>query len=364
MSTFIDIHVLQTVPPSNLNRDDAGSPKTCVFGGVPRARVSSQAWKRATRRDFEHYLDSTDLGMRTKLWFDLLAGRIEALGVDAGEAATRAATTLKKLGLSPATKRAKKDEEGGSPKTEYLVFLSNLQLDALARLAAQSADPKANEVKAAADTAHSIDIALFGRMVANSADLNVDAAVQVAHAISTHAVTNEFDFYTAVDDQAPEEATGAGMMGTIEFNSSTLYRYATIDLHRLAGNLGDPEATARGAQAFVRSFIQSMPTGKQNTFGNGTLPDAVVVEIRNRPVNLSGAFEDAVPNDGGHVRRSAEALTAYALELQASFAGKPAQAWVTHVDEKTNSVEQLGELLPFEDLVTAVGDWIRAEDNK
>lgn len=144
--------------------------------------------------------------------------------------------------------------------------------------------------KAALSRDHSVDVALFGRMVADDANLNVDAACQVAHAISTHAVATEFDYYTAVDDQNPAEETGAGMIGTIEFDSATLYRYATINVPALLRSLGDTEATAQAVEAFVRSFATSMPTGKQNTFANRTAPDAVVVMVRpDRPVNLVGA---------------------------------------------------------------------------
>ena len=234
--TFVDVHVLQTVPPSNINRDDTGSPKTAYYGGVRRARVSSQAWKRATRTAFEEHLDRNSLGVRTKRVVDLVAARITLLDADLADSAVeRAGAVLKAAGITlekPRTKAKKvKDptlevESEPSEQSQYLLFLSHSQVDQLASLAVTASagdlaiDKKA--AKAAADTSHSIDVALFGRMLADAADLNVDAAAQVAHALSVHAVDNEFDYFTAVDDMAPADNAGAGMIGTIEFNSSTL----------------------------------------------------------------------------------------------------------------------------------------------
>ncbi len=358
MTLHIDYHIIQSVPPSNLNRDDTGSPKTAVYGGVRRARVSSQAWKRATRRDFDGHLDKADLGVRTLRAVELLVDRMQRLspGFDTANAQTLAAQTLKALGLSVKAKR--KAQDGDSPMTEYLVFFSNQQLDRLAALTLKSGDrgPDARSAKAAFDAAHSIDVALFGRMVANDAQMNVDAACQVAHAISTHAVANEFDYYTAVDDEAPNDETGAGMIGTIEFNSSTLYRYATVNVDCLRENLGDDAATVRAVDAFTRSFVTSMPTGKQNTFANGTLPDAVVVMVREgRPVNLVGAFEDPIKGDGGFVTASCDALASHAIEVAEAFGEAPAKTWVSRVGARTAALDALGEQVSFDALVREVG---------
>lgn len=363
MTLHIDYHILQTVPPSNLNRDDTGSPKTAVYGGVRRSRVSSQAWKRAIRRDFTSHLNRDQLGVRTKRALELLTARIETLvpEVDPATAAAMATATLKKTGFNLKPKRNAKESD--AEQTEYLVFFSNQQLDRLAALAVEAgeAGPDARAAKAAFDEKHSIDVALFGRMVANDADMNVDAACQVAHAISTHAVTTEFDYYTAVDDEAPGDETGAGMIGTIEFNSATLYRYATINVPSLQANLGDSEATARAVEAFTRSFISSMPTGKQNTFANGTLPDAVVVMVRDgRPVNLVGAFEDAVTGDGGHVVASCRALASYAKDVEESFGGTPAASWVVGVGARSEALSELGEKTTLDALVDAVGAQVRS----
>jgi len=360
--TFIDFHVLQTVPPSNLNRDDTGSPKSAVYGGVRRARVSSQAWKRAARKAFETELDRGELGVRTRRIVELLADEITSLREDLREQAIDLATeTFKAVGI--VTKAAKKGEPG---EAGYLVFLSRSQLRALAEAAIAAADAgdvakalKDANVKDLADRDHSVDIALFGRMVANEANLNVDAAAQVAHAISVHAAETEFDYFTAVDDVvAAADESGAGMIGTVEFNSATLYRYATVDVDRLHDNLGDATATQRAVEAFARAFVRSMPTGKQNTFANRTLPEAVVVFVRDsQPINLVGAFEQPVRETERHgrVKGACEAFRDEAKEVERAFGETPVAAWVTRVGSDTASLDDLGANVAFDELVTALG---------
>lgn len=370
--TFIDVHVLQTVPPSNINRDDTGSPKTAYYGGVRRARVSSQAWKRATRKAFDQVLDADQLGVRTKRVVDLVAERVRELAPDVDQGAAAAATTsvFKAAGIELKKPTRGKDAEQESEQPGYLLFLSRHQVDQLAQLALQahrdgsSVDRK--DAKAAADSRHSVDVALFGRMVAEATDMNVDAAAQVAHAISVHAVDNEFDYFTAVDDRAPEDNAGAGMIGTVEFNSSTLYRYATVDVdelrRNLTGTVGEQDVTEAAVRAFVHAFVTSMPTGKQNTFAHRTLPDAVVVQVRERqPVNLVGAFEDAVEATGslGRLAQAAERLVSHSQGVDAAYGGAPTASWVVRVGAATEAVAALGETVSLDELVDAVGARVR-----
>ncbi len=377
-STVIDIHILQTVPPSNLNRDDTGSPKTAYYGGVRRARVSSQAWKRATRKAFEESLRTDELGVRTKRLVEVLADRIRHTTPDINnEAAVEAATTILRQAIKlekPRTKsNAPKDAPDEPEQSGYLFFLSNRQLDRLAELAIQLAGggppPTKKDVLATLAVEHSIDISLFGRMVADAPDINVDAAAQVAHAISVHAVDNEFDYFTAVDDRAPDDNAGAGMIGTVEFNSSTLYRYATVDVEHLRQNLagaGDADAaTVRAVQAFVRAIITSMPTGKQNTFANRTLPDAVVVQVRrSQPVNLVGAFEDPITADdqagGGRLRNAVKRLVSYAQSTDSTFGTTPEAIYVVHRGgTTTDALNALGERATLDELIEALGQYAR-----
>ena len=150
----------------------------------------------------------------------------------------------------------------------------------------------------------------------------------MAHSISTHAVKNEYDYFTAVDD-CQTDSTGAGHLGTVEYNSSTLYRYATVNVLELAEQLGAEQA-AETVRAFGEAFLFSMPTGRQNSFANRTLPDAVYVTLReDQPVNLCGAFERAVSRgeQGGYAEASKAALAQYAQQVYASFVEAPAQSF-------------------------------------
>ncbi|MFG1943339.1 type I-E CRISPR-associated protein Cas7/Cse4/CasC [Nonomuraea sp. NPDC048826] len=385
--TILELHVLHTVPPSCLNRDDTGTPKTATYGGVRRARVSSQAWKRATRQRFHDMLDPSELGVRTRKVAELLAERIRKLdeSVETTEAWALAAETIQVATGSKIEqpKRAKANaEEPPAPESKYLMFLSAHQLDGLAALAIKArAGGKdfykdktvKEEARQIANTRHSVDIALFGRMVADGADVNVDAAAQVAHAISVHQADIESDYYTAVDDYKNRDTDdlGAGMIGTVEFNSATLYRYAAIDVDLLAKNLGkglrddEPvtEPVRRAAEAFVESFITSLPTGKINTFGNHTLPDAVVVKVRSsRPINAVAAFEEPCrtePETGGHVRHAAHALASYLPEVEQVYGlANDTPSWVMRVGKNTQALSELGIEVSLPELVAAVGEEI------
>ena len=361
MSTYVDIHVIQNLPPSCVNRDDSGSPKSAVYGGVRRLRVSSQSWKRATRLYFNDLLDAKDVGVRTKRVAELLAARITEDAPDlAGNATKLAEEVFKTARIKLSPPRGKKD---APPESGYLLFLSTSQVERLAELAISSAHSgealDAKAVKKVFKEAHAVDIALFGRMVADDTDLNVDAACQVAHAISTHAAENEYDFFTAVDDdksRSEEEDAGAGMMGTVEFSSATMYRYATVNVDLLRHNLGDSEATLRALEVFVRGFCLSMPTGKQNTFANRTVPETVVVTVReDQPVSLVGAFEEAVPAQGAHgyVARSVEALARHAATIEDNYGLEPLRSFVVALTD-SDAVTSLGERVSFTDLPAQV----------
>ena len=356
MSTYVDIHVIQSLPPSCVNRDDSGSPKSAVYGGVRRLRVSSQSWKRAARLYFNNLLDASDVGVRTKRVAELLAAQIAEDAPDLAESAPNLVGEVFKLAKIKLSAPRKKD---GPLESGYLLFLSTSQIARLAELAIAAArsgealDAKA--VKKIFKEAHAVDIALFGRMVADNTDLNIDAACQVAHAISTHAAQNEYDFFTAVDDEksrSEEEDAGAGMMGTVEFSSATMYRYATVNIDMLRHNLGDGQAALRALEVFIRGFCLSMPTGKQNTFANRTVPEAVVVAVReDQPVSLAGAFEEAVPADAAHgyVARSVEALARHAATIEDNYGLEPLRSFVVALTD-SNAVASLGERVSFKDL--------------
>ena len=296
---FLDIHAIQTVPPANINRDDTGSPKTAQYGGVTRARVSSQSWKRAIRKYFNENGDIANVGIRSLEIVKYVANKIiEKDGsINIEDAMAMADKTINAAKISTKEQKAK-----------ALFFLSDKQAEKLAQASIDKVTDK-KELEAILNDDISIDIALFGRMVADNTILNEDASSQVAHAISTHATQSEFDFFTAVDDLAPEDNAGAGMLGTVEYNSSTLYRYANIALHDFYRQLTDKEETINATKLFVKSFVESMPTGKINTFANQTLPQAVVVSLRSdRPLNMVSAFEEPIKSDNGYVNKSIEKL--------------------------------------------------------
>jgi len=369
--TIIDISILQTLPPSNINRDDTGSPKTATFGGVRRARVSSQAWKRATREAFSDFLNPDELGTRTKRVVEMLGERIHEkdASITPERAQELAKQTFEAAGIKLTSARGSTKENPLPEESGYLLFLSARQVDRLAEaaIAADGTDDSAAALRQAKPKSvlaekNSIDLALFGRMVADSSDLNVDAAAQVAHAISVHPVENEFDYYTAVDDHKAadaEEDAGAGMIGTIEFNSSTLYRYATIDADRLRDNLGDAEATRRAIEAFLQSFTRSIPSGKQTSFANRTLPDAVVISVReSQPVNLVGAYEEAI-EEGSRLAVASERLVARAQEIDEAFNTTPVASWVVRSTASTSALDALGTRVPLDEAVVAVGEFVR-----
>lgn len=370
MSLFIDIHALQTLPPSNINRDDTGSPKTATFGGVPRQRVSSQAWKHVMRHDLAEVLTPEQMGVRTKRVVQKIADRVLQLddSWDKTRALAEAETLLKTAGIKAERPKKKKDAEiEPEVETGYLLFLSNHQISAAAQaiLDADGEKIAKSDAKKLLDDKHSVDIALFGRMVADDASFNVDASAQVAHALGVAGAEPEFDFFTAVDDVVRDaEETGAGMLGTVEMMSSTLYRYATLNLDALVANLDDRETAVKAARAFVEAFLVSMPTGKQNTFANRTLPEAILVNIRkDRPVNLVNAFEVPATNeDGGYRLQAAKKLAAEAQAVDSMYGYRPEASWVVALPQLVGELEKLGTVTSLPQLLDELTDVLTAAE--
>jgi CRISPR system Cascade subunit CasC len=339
VSLFLEYHLIQNFAPSNLNRDDTGAPKDAIFGGQRRARVSSQCFKRAVRlAATEHeLLPAAHRGVRTKKLKELLLKRLA--GRDAQEAEAKIEVALAGTGL-------KLKDDG---KTEYLLFLGEGEIAALAALIDESwetltagteqkskKDAKAGvapevvkKAKALLDGGKAVDVALFGRMLADLPAVNQDAACQVAHAISTHRVEREFDYFTAVDDMGDEDETGAGMIGQVEFNSATLYRYAVLDLHKLVGNLqGDRELALSAVQAFTLALARAIPSGKQNSFAAHNPPEFIGVCLRHAaPMNLANAFEKPVS------ARREESLSAQSVSALAAYEEKLARVYASPQDQ-------------------------------
>ena len=350
----VEVHLLQSFPPANLNRDDTGQPKDCEFGGVRRGRISSQALKRRIRTSgvFDRAFGDR-LGKRTKRAHQALAPRLVALGHDPEDAQALAQAVLAEM--------MGWDEDKGT--TSVLWYVGADELDRLAALTHEHAAPLAQAVyerrdlpepegkpskaekkaeddadkkvsntaktitdafkKGGSGTVRSVDVALFGRMLANLPGTNIDAAAQVAHAISTHAVDQDFDYYTAVDDLNTSEQTGAGMVGTTGFNASCYYRYALVDAGQLAQNLAegdeptkdDRDLAADAIEAFVEAAYTAIPTGKQNAFAAQTPPSLVMATVRpahGMPWSLANAFVEPVRANGrGMIAESVHQLAGH-----------------------------------------------------
>lgn len=329
---IIELHAIQTFAPSNLNRDDTGNPKEALFGGVRRARISSQSAKRAMRVS-DVFADAVDVptGTRTKKLVTHVRDHLKENDDDALWYEERAIKIAENL-------YAKLDSKSKTAETSVLLYISESEINEIVeflRTARQNDEEpeiakfigsaRKGFIGKFANRTSAPDIALFGRMLAEKPDLNIDAACQVAHAISTHEVnTAEFDYFTAVDDFNPKEETGAGMLGLVPFNSATYYRCARIDWQQLLKNLGgDAELARQTVSAFMSAFALVVPTGMQNSFLNKHQPDFLLAAARpnNDGQSLANAFENPVKprNSSGYAAPSLEALCRYWDQVEGAF---------------------------------------------
>ncbi len=315
----LELHIIQSVPVACLNRDDLNSPKTAIFGGVQRARVSSQSWKRAIREMAKELSPALFKGERTRLMFEPLLEEMKAAGLSASEAEDGAKKIVDAL--------VKLDSKSNDKvKSTTLYFMSPLELKTLAKSYAETKDvKKALKAVDAGVLKDAADISIFGRMVANDHSLTVEAASMFSHALSTHKVDNEIDFFAAVDDLQPKEETGAGMTSTLEFNSATFYRFAALNLDMLADkeHLGGmtSDERKRVVRTFVESTIKAMPGARKNTMNGNTLPTYVlgVVREKGHPIQLVNAFENAVRPSSGYSTKSVDLLKAEYLNLKKTW---------------------------------------------
>ncbi len=324
MTTFVQFHLLTPYPPSNPNRDDQGRPKQAVVGGQPRLRLSSQSIKRAVRETAYFTNDlSGHRGDRTKRIAERIEDRLLADGTapaKARDAATKVAGVFSKL-------EAEKD--GKPPLTTTLAFVSPDEWALAQALAddilAGKPLPVDKELKKRvlrqADGA--VDIAMFGRMLADDPDHNREAAVQVSHALTTHRALAEDDWFTAVDDlKKRDEDAGAGHLGDIGFGSGVYYLYACVNTDLLVENLaGDAALARRGIEALARALATATPRGKQNSFAHHPRAHYIRVERGSQqPRDLSGAFFKPVPlNAPDLVTASIDALEGMAAKIDAAY---------------------------------------------
>lgn len=375
MKNLLEVHILQNFAPANLNRDDTGAPKDAIFGEFLRGRVSSQSWKRAVRMYFKdnQLLSKEELATRTKRLSKIIEdclvekysfsledavpmGQLainsilksdpkkphlaktlvfisqnesehfakicydnkDALKEFASEAKINAMQEIQELEEKVNAKKDEaENEENEEVKKTLNAELKNLQdeLKSKKKTAGKIEVPdsiKKEFGKVIGSARRSVDIALFGRMLAELKQTDRDnAACQISPAISTNTIERGFDFFTAVDELNQDDA-GAGMMGTIEFNSSCYYRYASLDIDKLIYNLEaekDKKLPIKGIEAFLKAFVKSKPSGKQNTFAAHNDPEYVVFTVRKNadPRNLSNAFEKPVTKKDLHEKTLTEA---------------------------------------------------------
>lgn len=317
-SMRIEYHILQSFPVTCLNRDDVGAPKSVIVGGVNRARVSSQCWKRQVR------LGLSDLGVKIAV----RTKNIEALFLDA---------CLKK-GANESQAKECAEIMAKALAKDTLYFISHIEVEKLAEYAKEKefvakeiasgdgkgADKKfhAHAKKVFNPAIDGLDIALFGRMVASAPELNVEAATRFAHAISTHKISNEIDFFTAVDDFESSHS-GAGHMGSLEYNSATYYRYISLDLGQLYGSFANGEMNEQDMEkaitAFTKALYLALPSARQTT-QTGLCPwEYAHIYIR-KGQGVQASFEKPVKAKNGYLEPSIEALEAW-LTKQEKLAG-------------------------------------------
>ena len=323
-----EIHMLKNYPPTNLNRDDTGAPKTCLFGGVTRGRVSSQCLKRSWRTSpsFRAEIGDENLGIRTRKLPVLVAEKLLEMGVSA-EFVEAVQPRLTGIG----NKEGKETKDGNA--TAQVIFYAKEDIAAVAATVKDLLDKcknvkdvqklKAKDILSAVTDADvrpiTLDIALFGRMVTSNAFRDVEASMQVAHAISTNKISVESDYFTAMDDMLAGgslDEAGAAMIGDVDFNSSCYYVYASVDTDALAENLKyaeDAEAIVRKAlPALLRAMAFTDPNGKQNSFAGHVLPSVVMVECKEQkiPTSLVNAFVEPAGKGSDLVLQSAKKLAA------------------------------------------------------
>jgi CRISPR system Cascade subunit CasC len=317
----VEFHILQSFPVTCLNRDDVGAPKTAMIGGVSRARVSSQCWKRAIRLAM-HEVCGVELGIRTKLLSDLVSEACKKIGASADQAKA-CGDKIEKIFVKAESK--KKGDEDADSKADTLMFLSPAEISKIAEAFKEKEfnpdevvkDPKKPERDlekiigkpkfAQADTLDGLDVALFGRMVAQAPSMNVEAAASFSHAISTHRVSNEVEFFTAVADYAKD--LGSAHMGSLEFNAATYYRYISLDLGQLYESLGGDQFFSQALSSFIKALYVAVPSARQSTQAGACSWDFAEVLVR-KGQGMQLSFETPIKKDvnGGFLQPSIEFL--------------------------------------------------------
>jgi CRISPR system Cascade subunit CasC len=347
---LLELHILQSFPVSCLNRDDVGAPKSAVFGGVTRARISSQCLKRAIREYAQELCPTPFQAQRSRLIVEPLCDAMVKQGIDESQAETTAKEVANYLASFD-----KEAEKKGTLKVKTLIFLSPSEILAIAEVLAEmlKKDPKSKDLGKAAgkvlkglEPKDAADIAIFGRMVANDASLTMEGAGLFSHALSTHRADNEIDFFAAVDDLQSKSEAGAGMTGTLEFNSACYYRYAALNLDMLQNHLRalNSDELRQVVDAFIRATLLAVPGARKNSMNAHTVPAYAlgIVKAKGQPIQLANAFESPLrAKADGLIKVSIDALEneyntlketwGITAELECRIPGKTLQEFCTEL---------------------------------
>ena len=409
----VEIHCLRNYPATNLNRDDSGAPKTCLFSGVQRGRISSQCLKRAIRNSpvFQHEVGLQNIGVRTRRLPEIIANRLMNDGISEDfanavkliitklgtketkeekeakkEEAESKETKPAKIAKAPAKTSKKKKEDDKENITNQIVLYSKEDIEAVyekcleavksCKSAAEFSKKYSrieNLMKDCKPRPVSVDIALFGRMVTSDAFANIEGSMPFAHAFSVNKVTQESDFFTAMDDMMHMASdNGSAMMDDIDFNSSCYYHYLQLDLNVLLQNLSlseDPvDLVKTVVPAFLKAYTFTNPTGKQHSFAGYTLPSALMIEIKEYPVPVSYANAFSKPISATHehdlVTNATKKLVEFTKEADKKF-GIPIvkRFWFTAgtdepvLMEKSDNVETVN-CETFNEIINGVNDYL------
>ncbi len=367
MTTFVQLHLLTSYPPACLNRDDLNRPKTAVMGGVPRLRISSQSLKRAWRTsscfesafkgehagDNDFTLDQAEtwrMGVRTKLMGPKVYDRFVKGAIEDKQAKEWASLIASRFGKLKGKKEGKPLNE---LEIEQLAHFSPEEVGAIRALAdqlvAQKRAPSEDELGLLRKEHRAVDIALFGRMLADSPAYNTEAACQVAHAITVHRAAVEDDFFTAVDDlNTREDDAGSAHMGEQGFGAGLFYLYVCVDRDLLKENLGGDDSLAKKAiRALVDAAAKVSPTGKQNSFASRAHAYYALAEKGDRqPRSLSLAFMKPV-REGNMLSDAIEALEAMRKNMDQVYYDAQPQPDKRFLALPDRAEGKLSELLDF-----------------
>ncbi|MEG0766326.1 MAG: type I-E CRISPR-associated protein Cas7/Cse4/CasC [Clostridia bacterium] len=368
---LFEIHMLKNYPSANLNRDDTGAPKTCYFGGTQRGRISSQCLKHSWRKS-PIFQEMGELAFRSRKLPDLVEQELRARGLD--EAFVQDA---KKKTTGIGNKEGK--ENSKEPITTQMMFFSHEDVVAVAdklcamyeeagsstNFAKLSAKKLIDEFKNGELRPITLDIALFGRMVTSKAFANVESVLQVAHAVSTHVVNLESDYFTAVDDlmnTIGSDDAGAGMIGEVDYNSCCYYEYVALDTDELKRNLAhSPDALALADQllpVLLRTMAMSNPSGKQNTFAGHVLPEAICVEAKTCKIPLSYVNAYAEPASRTHIVKDSVEKLSKEIDLMEEAYQLPVahRAWMSLRHPECHPAKA-DSFANFAELVDACAKW-------